>query len=278
MVRPSLRSASALIPRTDADWHLHDARSHDGCGTPLEFALAARQRKLVSIGISNHIETYRAEDGYYKITVPEDLERLRESGRAVEEARRAFPELEIRFGVEVENHRAFYPATERILREVKFDYVIGSVHWVNDVCVTAGSCLARLKERSPAEWYRDYYRELTDFVEWGRFDYLGHPDVIRRYMVKAFPEFKPAVPCDVLRNVFTVMRERGQGIEINTGGLFHAPRDLYPTLEILELARECGIERIMTGSDAHCPEEIARGYESILERIEGTGLKGRSPS
>ena len=249
------------------DLHLHDGFSHDGAGRPAEFAQTARALGLAGIGITNHIETRDPATGRYGVSLPHDLERLRRSFCAVEEARQALPGMKIKFGVEVENHPAFYPATEKILREVPFDYVIGSVHWVDGTCVTSEACLPALMQRPPAEWYKGYYREMSDFVEWGRFDFLGHPDVIRRYMIQAFPGFKPLVPYDVLRNVFTLMRERGQGVELNASGLFHAPADAYPCPEIVRLALECGIERIMAGSDAHAPREAGRGFKTMVERL-----------
>ncbi|MFH0919054.1 MAG: histidinol-phosphatase HisJ family protein [Fibrobacterota bacterium] len=245
----------------DRDWHLHDSHSHDGQGLPVDFARIARMRGLVSIGFSNHIETLEPSTGRFSVKIPRDLERLQRARLVVEAARKEFPDLEIRMGVEVENNPRCYGVMEEIFDDVPFDYVIGSIHLVDGIPITSPGCIPFLKKHSPAEMYQKYYREMADFMEWGRFDILGHADIIRRYMVEVYPGFRPVIPYDILRNIFTLMRSRGQGIEINTGGLFQAPRDTYPTEEIVEIAMDCGVERFSFGSDAHRPEDTGQGFE-----------------
>jgi len=254
-----------LLRFADRDWHLHDCHSHDGAGQPVEFASRARERGLVSIGISNHIETFDASTGRFGVELPRDLDRLLKAREAVEAARKACPDIEIRFGVEVENNPRCYAETEEILDAVPFDYVIGSVHLVEGIPITAKSCLPFLKKHGARELYEKYYGEMADFMEWGRFDILGHADIIRRYMVEVHPKFKPVIPCDILRNIFTLMRSRGQGLEINTGGFFQAPHDTYPAEEIVEIAMDCGIERFSFGSDAHRPEDVGQGFERFRQ-------------
>jgi histidinol-phosphatase (PHP family) len=249
------------------DWHLHDRHSHDGSGTPADFAAAAEARGLSSICITNHIEEMNHSDGTYEVRLPRDLEKMERSLKDVQAAREQFPGMEIKFGVEVENNPRCYPQMEAILNSLKFDYVVGSVHLVDNIPITAHFCKPFLLKSDPIELYHKYYREMADFAEWGRFDVLGHPDIIRRYMVELYPRVKPVIPYDILRNVFTLFRSRGQGIEINTGGLFEAPKDAYPETEILELALDCGIERFSIGSDAHKPGNTGRGYDELLRRI-----------
>lgn len=247
-----------------ADWHLHDSISHDGSGTPLDFALRARERGLSSIAVTNHIEELDLSDGHFDVIVERDLAKALRSREAIDQARAAQPGVEIRFGIELENNPRCYPQMEEIVRKARFEYIVGSAHLIDGVPVSSAACKPFLLRHKPEELYLKYYRELAGFVEWGKFDILGHPDIVKRYMTELFPDFKPLIPHDILRNIFTLMRNRGQGIEINTSGLFQAPREPYPCAEILEIALECGIERFVAGSDAHCPEDVGRGYECIM--------------
>lgn len=203
--------------------------------------------------------------GAYSVDIPRDLDKMRRSYEAILEARQQYPEIEIKFGVEVENNPRCYPQMEEILNTLEFDFVIGSVHLVQGVPVTASMQKPFLAKQEPNRFYQQYYEEMARFVEWGRFDVLGHADIIRRYMVELHPGFKPLLPYDVLRNVFTLLRNRGQGLEINTGGLFEAPQETYPTPELLNLALDCGIERFTLGSDAHKPENLGRGFGRIAD-------------
>lgn len=251
------------------DWHLHDVYSHDGSGYPVDFALKAREKGITSIAITNHVEVFNPKRQRYEVILPRDIIRLEKSRASVIEARKQVPEVEIKFGVEVENNTPFYPEMQEILNTFNFDFVIGSAHLVNSIPITSEHCCDFLKKHPPMEIYRKYYEEVAGLVEWGRFDILGHVDIIRRYMVALYPDVKPPVPYDTLRNIFTLMKSRGQGIEINTGGLFQAPRDTYPTREIIETALACGIERLIIGSDAHSPEEVGRGFEAVQREFLG---------
>jgi len=258
---------SLLSGLFSSDWHLHDSFSHDGHGQPVDFARQAYEKGILSIGITNHIEEYDLALRQYDIVFDKAIKRISESYAAILQARKSVSEVEIRFGVEFENNARCYPVMERILSEIRFDYVIGSVHVVKGVSITDPDCLPFLRQTSPERMMEQYYREMTDFLEWGRFDYLGHTDIARRYLTDVYPGFKPSIPYDVLRNVFSLLCSRGQGIEINTAGLFHAPQDTYPTLEIIELALDCGVERWMAGSDAHCPENVGRGFNEAKKSL-----------
>jgi histidinol-phosphatase (PHP family) len=263
-VNPAL--SRLIFYALQGDWHLHDSHSHDGRGAPADFARAATAKGLSSICFTNHIEELDSKTMTFEVKLPRDLEKMKKSLAAIREARPRFPGLDIKFGVEVENNPRCYPQMEAVLDALPFDYVVGSVHLVDGVPITSSFSKPFILKHDPESLYKKYYEEMSAFVEWGRFDCLAHPDIIRRYMVELFPDFKPYISYDMLRNVFTLLRNRGQGIEVNTGGLFEAPKDAYHEQDILNLALDCGIERLIIGSDAHKPEDLGRGYNLLEER------------
>lgn len=245
------------------DWHTHDYMSHDAVGTPLEYAITAQKRGLTSVCITNHVEQFDETTGRYEIIPSRDIPRLQKDYEMILEARRQCPDMEILFGIELENNPPFYEEMLEITSALDFDLIIGSVHTVNDIVFSSRNFIEHQRNVDPASFYNDYYREVLEFVKWGQFDILGHPDLIRRYMVQVHPDVKPIIPHDLLREVFIVMKERNIGLEVNTGGYFQPPKDSYPTREIIELAIECGIDKFTMGSDSHRPQDVGRGYSEF---------------
>ncbi|MBL8025579.1 MAG: histidinol-phosphatase HisJ family protein [Fibrobacteres bacterium] len=256
---------SFLFPESlkSTDHHLHDCGSHDAVGTPSEYAEYASQRGIKSIAITNHVELFDKTVGRYDVVIPRDIYRMESILKGVQEAREKYSDMEILFGIEVENNPPCYPQMEEILNHFDFDIVIGSVHIVNNIPISATYCKDFLRSKDPEWLYRSYYDEMAAFTEWGHFDILGHGDIIRRYMVEVYPDFTPLYPEDVLSSVFKKMASKKQGLEINTSGLFQAPKSTYPVMSFVELAKKNGVERFSLGSDAHKPSDIGRGFEAL---------------
>jgi len=257
----------ALKDAATKDWHTHDCMSHDAVGTPLEYALTAQRRGLESICITNHVEQLDEVTGHYEIIPSRDIPRLQKDYEMILEARKRCPDIEILFGIELENNPPFYDAMLEITSALNFDLVIGSVHTVNDIVFSSKNYIEHQRHVAPESFYRDYYRETLEFVKWGHFDILGHGDLIRRYMVQVHPNTEPIIPHDILREIFAVMKEKNIGLEINTGGYFQPPQDCYPTREIIDLAVEYGIEQFTMGSDSHRPQDVGRGYEEFANSL-----------
>lgn len=246
---------------------MHDCMSHDAIGTPLEYALTAQKRGLKSICITNHVEQIDEATGIYEIIPSRDIPRLQKDYELILEAREQCPDMEILFGVELENNPPYYDAMLEITSALDFDLVIGSVHTVNDIVFSSKNFIEHQRHVDPVSFYTDYYRETLEFVKWGHFDILGHPDLIRRYMVQVHPDVKPIIPHDILRDIFSIMKEKNIGMEVNTGGYFQPPEDCYPTREIIELALECGIEKFTMGSDSHRPQDVGLGYDKFIQSL-----------
>jgi histidinol-phosphatase (PHP family) len=256
-------SKSYLSQPLTSDFHLHDSGSHDGSGSPSEYAEAAKKKGITSIAITNHVELFDKDAGRYDVAVPRDVYRLQKVHDEILRARENYPDINILFGIEVENNPVCYPQMEEILETFQFDIVIGSVHIVEGIPISATYCKDYLKSRDPDWLYNAFYEEMANFVEWGRFDILGHGDIIRRYMMDVHREFKPLYPKNLLKPVFEMMRSKNQGIEINSSGFFQAPQSPYPDIEMVDLAMGCGITKFTTGSDAHKPGDVGRGFDML---------------
>ena len=188
------------------------------------------------------------------------------------EARGAFPQLEIRRGVELGQALLRPEAAERVLSEPGIDFVLGSLHnttsgldyyWMK--FTDRALCLKQLEE------YLDYLLRLcaTDWM-----DALAHLTYPLRYM-----HFRDGVDVDLhpfddlVREILKRLAERGKALELNTSGYRQGMGEPLPSAYILRMYRELGGELITIGTDAHDPEDMADGLERGAALLEACGFR-----
>jgi histidinol-phosphatase (PHP family) len=235
-----------------------------------------------AICVTNHAETL-APDGSWVAELDEMRRRFLEVRESVLEARDRFPDLVIRLGIELEYRSEWTDTFDRLTDEIPFDFVLGSVHFLDGFNISGGSHRDIFFDgRTQDEAYDRYFRELDAMVEWGGFDVVSHFDLIARYGHLQYGAYQPARYHEVIQVVLEKMASRGLGIEINTSGVF-GPGAPYPERDILVWAREAGVPALTLGTDSHRPETFADGLVEgvMLARSAGwdqlTLYDGRSP-
>lgn len=246
------------------NYHFHDELSADAAG-PLALHCDAADGSCHSICVTNHAETLDGEHRWHA-DPDEMVRRFQRSAEQVRVAAEHFPDLEIRLGVELEYRREWRASFEHLLREVPFDFVLGSVHIVDGLNISGGREVdAFFLGRSQREAYEAYFREVDEMVDWGVFDVVAHFDLIKRYGHRHYGSFAPRGYRSIIEPILAKMARRGIGIEINTSGVSQAPGVPYPEAEILEWARHVGIDALTLGSDSHAPERFAQGIDRGIE-------------
>nr|MBA3423183.1 hypothetical protein [Rubrobacter sp.] len=147
------------------DYHLHVVAHADRPMTVdniLAYLETARERGIRQMGITEH-------DRYLDEV---DL-------AAFQEAREKFQDVELRLGIEID----FVPGNEeemdRVATALPYDYVIGSVHRVGGDEVDRVTDMSVYERYEPYELYEAYYENVRKAVLSGRFEVLGHPDLIK---------------------------------------------------------------------------------------------------
>lgn len=148
-----------------------------------------------------------------------------------------------------------------------WDYLIGSIHYLDDKWdFDNPKWLGRWAKTDVDEVWTAYWEEYARMARSGLFDFLGHPDLIKKFAY---------TPQGDLRRfydpVIEAIVEGGSAIELNTAG-FHKPcAEQYPSAEFLKLASEAGIP-ITLSSDAHAPGEVARDFDKGLALLKDAGF------
>lgn len=249
-----------------ADCHIHTIVSPDS-KTPLkEICKSACEKDINCITITNHFEYYTGKkDG--KISM--DISFIENSLKEVNEAAEEFKgKLEILFGMELGQAHMWSEAVNKIINKYPFDYLIGSLHKIEDIDLKNWS----YTEENIEEQSLRYLKELRVLAEKGEYDCLGHLDLIKRYAARQNKKVNlMKLYKDKIAEILNIVIERGKGIEVNTSGLRQEARETMPSLQIVQLYKELGGEIITIGSDSHNEKDVGEGYEesiSLLKKAE----------
>ena len=238
-----------------ADYHMHTPLCRHATGEPTELAAQALKVGLTEIGFSEHQPMIR--DDYDDWHIRQD--ELDEYVRRVEQARREHPNLTIKLALEMD----FIPGQEDWIRELAarhpWDYLIGSVHYVSDTWdMDNPKKLSEWKSRDPWEVWSVYFDRLTQSVESGLFEIIGHADLCKKFC------FYPQQDCTPLfRRLLTAAKKHGVAMELNTAGLRKDCKEIYPSETIVRFAAEYGVP-ITFGSDAHAIHEVGANFNEAI--------------
>ena len=234
-----------------ADFHMHTPLCHHATGSPADYARAAIERGVPEIGFADHNPMPEYFDDW-RMSL-EDLPAYIES---VEMARRQFPKLPIRLGMEVD----FIPGQEAWIEKLAgmadWDYFIGSVHYIAPGWdVDNPKLISRFQEHPVEEIWELYWHAYGQCIRSGLFDFVAHPDLVKKFGHRPGGDlrkfYEPAVQA---------LSDAKIAFEINTAGLRKPAAELYPSREFVEMAFEAGIP-LLTNSDAHAPEEVGADFD-----------------
>jgi len=176
-------------------------------------------------------------------------------------------------GVEVDYQQRFEDEIRDALADRLFDHVLGAVHYIDGRIISTDL----LDERSLESVYATYLREVTASARCGLFGAIAHFDYVSKY---AGPN-KALWQSESLRRglhecLYEIIKS-GAALEINTHGLIRAPRNFYPSVELLRPYRELGGKRVTVGSDAHDARDVGLGIGAAYAVVDALGFRAYSP-
>ena len=123
-------------------------------------------------------------------------------------------------------------------------------------------------------------RISLSIVESGLFDIMAHMDVIRWWhgkMInnKIFEKLSFDSYREQAEKIVKALKDTNIGFEYNTFG--YSPKfnlnDGCPSIELLQMCKDFGIEKITLGSDAHSLDGVARDLDKGLEQLKEVGYE-----
>jgi histidinol-phosphatase (PHP family) len=243
------------------DYHMH-LRAQDGSldhsveGVE-RFVEHAAERGLDEIGFTEHVYYFAQTRELW--SVPYQLERCvydldRYVDAVVEAKRRGLP---VKLGLEVDYIPGREEETRELLAPYPCDYLLGSIHFVDDLGIDGPPSL--IDEVGVEGAWRAYYDALGQAARSGLFDSLAHPDLVRM--------LGPEIDWDWDR---VASELDGVCLEVSSAGLHKPHAKLYPNPELLVAAQRRGTT-ITLASDAHHPQDVGRDLDRAIEHARRAG-------
>jgi histidinol-phosphatase (PHP family) len=243
------------------NYHIHTNTSSDAKGTIDEYCKKAVSLGFKEICFTNHHEFHDEKSSFFLTD-----EKIGKIISEIDAQRKKYPNLTIKFGVELGYSKEWKKQIVEFAKRYPFDYVLGSVHWIDDNNYADYKLPERL---STEERHKLYFAELNEMIRLGYCDCVGHLDVLHKntsYL--PFHQYK-----SLIDNCIESMKENNIGFEFNTRGWRLPNKDSYPNAEMLKLLYDSGIRKVTIGSDCHNPEDFADGIKRGLELLKQTGFK-----
>ena len=175
----------------------------------------------------------------------------------------------IRFGLEFGAQAHTIPRYEALFRRYPFDFIILSVHEIEDRELWNQDFQ---RGRSQQEVNERYYEELLYLVRhFHDYSVLGHMDLVTRYDLAGAYPFEKLRP--VLTEILSTVIADGKGIELNTSSHRYGLSDLTPSRNILRLYHELGGRILTIGSDSHKPDHLGAYIDEGKAELRTLGFR-----
>lgn len=259
------------------DYHLHTSTSRDGHATVAAHCERASALGLAEIAITNHMNL---RDSTLHITP----EVLAEVWADIQASQLDYPDLTILLGIEIDFFDDLKDEIADLLPKYaaavgrKLDFIMGAAHVMNGVRFASKKVAhSLLVDADPIPIYRKYFELMTRVVASGLFDFVAHPDLIRRFVGLHTPHLPYAAYSEYAASFVDALVDFDVGIEINVKGLVHPVGAIYPTPELLacylDACRVAGKDPVITiGTDAHRPENLGINLDLAVRRLQEHGI------
>jgi histidinol-phosphatase (PHP family) len=177
-------------------------------------------------------------------------------------------DIRIHVGMETETYSGYVPHVKNLIQEFKPDYIVGSVHHVDDVCFDYSK-----KEYDTAihhcgsheKMYLRYFDLQYDMINALRPFVVGHFDLIRIHDENFEQRLStPAIHEKILRNLYLI-KDLGLVMDYNLRPLSRGEKEPYLNNALLKMIKTLGIP-VVPGDDSHGKDQ-AGGHISWAIRV-----------
>lgn len=258
------------------DYHVHTDYSDDSDYSMEDVVKDAIRMGMDEICFTDHVDygakvdwdsgeeiPYCAGLAMVNVDYPAYVEEIRELKN------RYADQIAIKMGLEFGMQVHTIPKFEALYQRYPFDFIILSVHQVED----KGFWSQEFQQgRTQKEYNERYYEELLYLVKhYQNYSVLGHLDIVLRYdKMGVYPfrfvrHYVEEILAEVIRN--------GKGIEINTSSHRYGLSDSTPSREILTMYFDMGGTILTLGSDSHAPAHLGTYMEESKRLLKEIGFR-----
>lgn len=261
-----------------SDYHIHTIYSDDSL-YPMEKVIQdAIKMNMEEICITDHVDygikidwdkqelvQYRNGEPLANVDYPKFYQEITTLQKRYQD------QINIKIGMEFGIQKHTIPQFETLFQRYPFDFIILSIHQVDDQEFWTGDYQ---KGKTEAQYYERYYQEMYDVItNYRNYSVLGHMDLIKRYDDHdGYDGFTNHL--EIITKILTQVIADGKGIELNTSSIRYGLDDLMPSRELLQLYYDLGGRIITIGSDSHKPEHLGSYIEDMKKDLKDIGFEG----
>jgi len=177
-------------------------------------------------------------------------------------------------GMETETCTGSQPFLEKLIQQCQPDYIVGSVHHVNDMCIDfSKDHYTRAAEASGGidALYLRYFDTQYKMIQGIEPSVIGHFDLIRLHD----PDYKKRMKKNriwekILRNL-ELIKEKDLILDFNLRALYKGADEPYISADILRQARALGI-KVAPGDDSHGKDNIGLNIDRGIHILRSHGF------
>ena len=240
------------------DYHMHSRVSFDGHATGEQMALAAKKAGLKEICFTDHIDYDPLEQmgvmAFDTDAYNNEYDNLEVPGLLIRRG--------MEFGMTVDNREQF----KKDLARRHFDFVLGSIHFVDDLDVYF---TPYWEGKTVFQAERRYLESTLDCVRLhDDFDVLAH----LTYIGKARHHIDPrSVPYnehrEIVEEILKTLVAKGKGLEVNTSGMDRCGGWL-PTEDFVRRFKALGGEIVTVGTDSHDTDRVGQYSFQVCDMLK----------
>jgi histidinol-phosphatase (PHP family) len=239
------------------DIHNHTPLCNHATGNPEDYIKKAMEKNIKIYGFSDHGPM--EFDEKYRMSFS-DMPKYENEIKSLKEKYK--DKIKILLGYEVD----FTPYVDKRVLKRNVDYLIGSVHFLDNWGFDNPEFIKEWHNRDVDDVYKEYFNKIEKMAQSRLFDIVGHLDLVKVFGFKPKKNIK-----DIAKNAIKEIKKSGMAVEINTAGLRKPVKEIYPSIELLEMIRDEGID-ITFSSDAHRIEDVGYKIDEAIELAKNLGF------
>lgn len=256
-----------------ADSHTHSNNSFDAENSVSQMLEKANEIGLNYLTITDHFESafyYKPNEefGNLKALLPKSVADVRR------EQAKNNGKTELLCGIELGEPLHDIKATEEILKLTDYDFILCSLHNLRDM---GDFFWLDYEEPEIPGLLKKYFSELTECIQWGRFNSLAHITYPMRYICD-----KCRIPVDIsdykkeIDELLALLVQNDKALEFNTcrnENLSLSTINSCRDVPFLKRFKELGGKFVTLGSDAHKTDDLAKGIDGAIDILYELGYR-----
>lgn len=175
----------------------------------------------------------------------------------------------LKVGIEADYFKGQEHELEEILEGKPWDYVIGSVHYVDGWGFDNPQTVAQFEICELEELYTRFYETVEQMIRSNMFDFVAHLDNLKVFNYKVDNK---SFNQKWYEKIARALKETNTATEINAGLYYRYPvKEMCPAVDFLKIIVNEGVP-ITLSSDSHYPDDLGKYVAENKQLLQQLGV------